>query len=228
MKPPVENAVWYLRQHRIFQGVTDDTVRSCEHLFVRRTYPANSILFEQGEPARIVYLVKRGKVRIARANPDGRDITLVILGPGDIFGEELMFHNNVVRTTQATVMEEAYLCLSRMQDLFAILSHHPIVAINVARYLQEQRDAAMSTVEDMTFLKVPDRIMRLFERLAQDHGVPDPRGMRIDLRLTHNEIASLIGSTRETVSLETGRLVRAGRIINGEHFFILVTALEPV
>jgi len=228
LKPQVENAVWYLRQHRLFDGTTDAVVRDCMHLFVQRTYEPRSVLFEQGDAARIVYLVKRGKVRITRMNADGKDITLAILGPGDIFGEELVFQENVLRTTQAKVIEQAYLCLSRMQDLFAILSRHPIVAINIARYLQGQRDAAVSAVEDLTFLKVPDRIVRLFERLGHDYGVAEARGIRIDLHLTHAEIASLVGSTRETVSLELGRLVRAGRILSSDGYFVLPGALQPV
>jgi CRP/FNR family cyclic AMP-dependent transcriptional regulator len=228
LKPQVENSVWYLRQHRLFAGTTDAVVRKSMHLFVQRTYEADSVLFEQGDAARIVYLVKRGKVRISRMNADGKDITLTILGPGDIFGEELIFQDNVLRTTQAKVIEQAYLCLSRMQDLFAILSRHPIVAINIARYLQGQRDAAVRAVEDLTFLKVTDRIMRLFERLGHDYGVADTRGIRIDLHLTHAEIASLVGSTRETVSLELGRLVRAGRIFSNDGYFVIPGALQPV
>jgi CRP-like cAMP-binding protein len=86
----------------------------------------------------------------------------------------------------------AYLCLLRMQDLFAIFSGHPIIAINVARYLQGQRDAAVSTVEDLAFLKVSERIVRLFERLSHDHGLADRKGTRIDVHLTHADIASCV------------------------------------
>ncbi len=225
---PAENAVWYLRRHRLFDGATDEVVRSCNHLFVRRTYAARAVLFEQGDPARIVYLVKRGKVRISRMTPDGKEITLAILGTGDMFGEEVVFTQDFARTTQATVIEEAYLCLARMQDLFAILSRHPVVAMNVAKYLQEQRDDAIATVEDLTCLKVPDRIVRLFERLATDHGVQHARGTRIDVRLTHAQIASLVGSTRETVSLELAHLVRAGRIASINGFYNLPAVLQPL
>jgi CRP/FNR family cyclic AMP-dependent transcriptional regulator len=227
LRPQVENAVLYLRQHPLFDGTSDAVVRDCVHLFVQRTYEPHSVLFEQGDAARIVYLVKRGKVRITRMNADGKDITLAILGPGDIFGEELVFHEHVVRTTQAKVIEQAYLCFSRMQDFCAILSRHPNIAINVARYLQVQRDAAVSAVEDLAFLKVPERIVRLFERLSHDHGHVDLKGTRIDVHLTHAEIASLVGSTRETVSLELGRLVRAGRILSSDGYFVLPGTLQP-
>ena len=220
MRTPAENAVWYLRQHRLFDGATDDVVRGCYHLFVQRTYPVKAVLFEQGDAGRVVYLVKSGKVRIGRMMSDGKEHTLAILGAGDIFGEEVVFNEGVTRTTQATVIEEAYLCLSRMQDLFAILSRHPVIAMNIAKYLQEQRDVAIAAAEDLAYLKVPDRIMRLFERLGAEHGVPDELGTRIQLRLTHAEIASLVSSTRETVSAEMGKLVRAGKILSSDGYVV--------
>ena len=227
MRPQVENAFRYLRQHPLFDGTSDAVVRDCVHLFVQRTYEPHSVLFEQGDAARIVYLVKRGKVRITRMNADGKDITLAILGPGDIFGEELAFHEQIARTTQAKVIEEAYLCFSRIQDFCAILSGHPIIAINVARYLQSQRNAAVSAVEDLAFLKVHQRIVRLFERLSHDHGHLDLKGTRIDVHLTHADIASLVGSTRETVTLELGRLARAGRILSINGYFVLPGTMQP-
>jgi CRP/FNR family cyclic AMP-dependent transcriptional regulator len=221
VKTGAENAVWYLRHHRLFDGATDDVVRGSHHLFVQRTYAAKAVLFEQGDIGRVVYLVKRGKVRLSRILSEGKEHMLAILGPGDIFGEEVMFTKNVVRTTQATVIEDAYLCLARMQDLFSILSRHPVVAMNIAKYLQEQRDEAIATAEEMISLKVPERIVRLFERLAAEHGVREASGIRIPVRLKHAEIASLVGSTRETVSVELGRLLRTERIILADGYYVL-------
>jgi CRP/FNR family transcriptional regulator len=183
------------------------------------------VLFEQGDPARTVFLVKSGQVKISRVTADGKEITLAILGAGDIFGEEVVFAKDIVRTTQAKCLEESYLCMSRMQDLFSILSRHPIVAINIAKYLREQCDDALATVEDLSSLKVPERIVRVFERMAEDHGVPVAGGTRVDVRLTHAQIASLVGSTRETVSLEFGRLVKSGRLAM-EGAFVVLPALQ--
>lgn len=93
--------------------------------------------------------------------------------------------------------------------------------MNMARFLHEQRDEAISTIEELSSLKVPERIARLFARLAEEHGVPEAGGTRIALRLTHADIASLVGSTRETVTLEVGKLRVAGRIATlGDEFFL--------
>jgi CRP/FNR family transcriptional regulator len=169
------------------------------------------VLFEQGDTARIVYLIKRGRVRIARHTPDGKEVTVSILSPGDLFGEEVVF-SQVKRTTVATCLEDSLLCMARASDLFGLLARNPILSLNVAKYLREQLDNALTINEDVAYLKVSDRLARLLERLAAEHGKRVDGGTLLDVRLTRAEMASLIGSTRETVSAQIAQLARDGRI----------------
>lgn len=206
-----ENKVWYLKKSRLFSEATDNVVRECEHLFTQVAFGRRHIIFEQGEPGRLVYLVKSGRVRIARTTADGESITVALLGPNDLFGEEVAFHD-VVRSTLAMCMEDSLLCVANGADLFGLIMRHAPLALNIARYLGAQRDQALSVVEDLAFLKVPERLVRLFEKLAAEHGRPTDDGTLIDLALTHADIASLIGSTRETVSLQMKKLETGGRI----------------
>jgi CRP/FNR family transcriptional regulator len=120
--------------------------------------------------------------------------------------------------THAVCLEESLLCTAKAEDLFALLAKDPTLALNVAKILSERLLDASATMEDLAYAKVPDRIMRLFERLAAEHGVPGEGGTLLDIRLTHADIASLIGSTRETVSLEMANLAKAGAIrYDGKH-----------
>jgi CRP/FNR family transcriptional regulator len=215
-----ENKVWYLRRSRLFERVSDDVLDGCSHLFTILERPRRIALFEQGDPAGTVYFLKRGRVRLSRLTGDGKEVTIAILGPGDVFGEEALFGERE-RKTIATVIDEALVCTARSQDLFGLLATQPAITMNMARFLHEQRDEAISTIEELSSLKVPERIARLFARLAEEHGVPEAGGTRIALRLTHADIASLVGSTRETVTLEVGKLRVAGRIATlGDEFFL--------
>lgn len=206
-----ENKVWYLKKSRLFNEATDGVVRECEHFFTQVVFPRRHRVFEQGEPGRLVYLVKSGRVRIARSTQDGNDLTIALLGPGDLFGEEVAFHE-VARSTFAVCLEESVLCTANGKDLFELITRHAALAVNIARYLGEQRDQALSAAEDLAYLKVPERITRLLERLAGEYGTPVAGGTLIDMALTHADIASLVGSTRETVSLHIKRLENEGRI----------------
>jgi CRP/FNR family transcriptional regulator len=224
----IENKVWYLKRSRLFERATDDAIAGYEHLFTQITYPKRTIIFEQGDVGRLVYMVKIGRVRIARATEDGKEITIAILGPGDLFGEEVVFSDDVVRSTFATCLDDSLLCTARADDLFGLLTRHPLLALNVAKYLNEQRDDALAIAEEFAYLKVPDRLMKLLERLVADHGAQTPEGGLIDVRLTHADIASLIGSTRETVSSLLAQFVRDGRIaMRGRQIVLLQHRPSP-
>jgi CRP/FNR family transcriptional regulator, cyclic AMP receptor protein len=219
MRPPEQppsgaddaNKVWYLRRNRLFVEATDAGIVSNEHLFTMCEMPRGTRVFDQGDTTRIVYVVKRGAVRIARETPDGKDVTVALLGAGDFFGEETLFDDRP-RTTVAVVVEDALLCTVRADDLFALLAADPALALNVAKLLSGRLDDARATMEDLAYARVGDRIVHLYRKLAAEHGVPVAGGTRVDLRLTHADVASLVGSTRETVSVEIAKLVDAGRL----------------
>ncbi len=205
------NKVWYLRQNRLFGEATEAGVVSSEHLFTMCEMPRGMRVFDQGDTTRVVYMVKRGTVRIARETRDGKDVTVALLGAGDFFGEETLFDDRP-RTTVATIVEDALLCTVRADDLFALLAADPALAMNVAKVLSGQLGEARETMEDLAYARVGDRIVHLYRKLAAEHGVPVDGGTRVDMRLTHADVASLVGSTRETVSAEIAKLVDAGRL----------------
>ena len=215
-----ENTVWYLRRNRFFERVGEDVLHSCLSYFTITRRPERTQLFNQGAAPGTVYFLKEGRVRLSRVTETGKAITIAILGPGDVFGEEGLFEV-AERKTAATVINDALVCTASATDLIALMHREPLLAMNVARYLQEQRNEAVSTIEEITFLKVPERILRLLERLAHDFGIAEREGVRIDLRLRHVDIAALVGSTRETVSLELAKLTRDGRIVVRDHAFLL-------
>jgi CRP/FNR family cyclic AMP-dependent transcriptional regulator len=205
------NKVWYLQRNRLFAEATAAGVERSEGIFTMCEMARGTRVFDQGDPTRVVYLVKRGAVKISRETEEGKDVTVALLGPGDMFGEETLFDARP-RTTVAVIVEDALLCQARAEDLFALLASDPALALNVAKVLSKGLDDARDTMEDLAYAKVPERIVHLFRKLAAEHGVAVEGGTRIDLRLTHADVASLIGSTRETVSLELGKLVDAGRL----------------
>ena len=219
MRPPASppggtddaNKVWYLRQNRLFVEATEAGVVSSEHLFTMCEMARGTRVFDQGDTTRVVYMVKRGAVRIARETRDGKDVTVALLGAGDFFGEETLFDDRP-RTTVAVVVEDALLCTVKADDLFALLASDPTLALNVAKLLSGRLDDARATMEDLAYSRVGDRIVHLYRKLAAEHGAAVPGGTRVEMRLTHADIASLVGSTRETVSVEIAKLAEAGRL----------------
>jgi CRP/FNR family transcriptional regulator len=204
------NKVWYLKANKLFEDAADDVTKYAD-LFTMQTFPRKALIFDQCDPARTIYLIKTGTVRIARITADGKEVTVAVLGKGDLFGEEALFADRP-RTTFAVVADDALLCTARAEDLFEVLSREPKMAMNVAGVVSDRLLEMTSTVEDLAYSRLSDRLVHLLERLSLEHGRPCEGGIEITVRLTHADIASLVGSTRETVSLELARLIRAGRL----------------
>ncbi|MBC5825123.1 MAG: Crp/Fnr family transcriptional regulator [Candidatus Eremiobacteraeota bacterium] len=214
-----ENKVWFLRRTKLFE-CSGDVLIGARHLFTLKVYPRRTLLFDVGDDSRLVYFIKSGRIRISRRTSDDREIAIAILGPGDILGEEALF-GQMNRTTIATCIEESLVCTSRADKLYELMSTRPAFALNFALYSSQRRSDAISVMEDIAFLPVSERLVKLFERLAYDFGVLVTSGIKLDVRLTHVDLAALIGSTRETVSLELSKLAKNGRVhISGGKFII--------
>src|SRR6202171_191702 len=194
------NKVWYLRRNRLFLEATEAGVVSSEHLFTMCEMARGTRVFDQGDTTRVVYVVKRGAVRIARETADGKDVTVALLRAGDFFGEETLF-DDLPRTTVAVVVEDALLCTVKADDLFALLARDPGLALNVAKMLSTRLDDARATMEDLAYARVGDRILHLYRKLAAENGQAVVGGTRVELPLTHADVASLGGNSRETASV---------------------------
>jgi CRP-like cAMP-binding protein len=216
------NKVWYLQKNRMFANAFDGGLDRAAHIFTMIEYPRRTAIFEQGDPSRLVYFVKRGAIRIARITAEAKEVTIAVLGPGDLFGEESLFGDGE-RTTVAIAVENVLVCTVRADDLIAMIQAEPILALNVARILHGRLADATDQMEDLAFARVGDRLMHLFRRLALEHGTPVAGGVRVDTRLTHADIATLVASTRETVSLELAGLVKAGRLLLDDRRIVVAT-----
>jgi len=213
--------VWYLQRNRFFTDSVDGEIEANAHIFTIVAYPRRTLVFDQGDPTKLVYFIKRGTVRIARLTEDGKEVTVAVLGPGDMFGVESLFVPGQ-RTTVAVAIDDVLLCTAKADDLFGMLRSDPQLGINVAKILSNRLGDAASAMQDLAYARVPERLIGLFRRLAAEHGTPVADGMRIGVRLTHADIASLIGSTRETVSLELSHLVKNGHVrMDGRNVVVL-------
>lgn len=206
-----ENKIWYLKKNRLFANAPVEAVVDGADIFTMQLLPKRATFFDQGDATKVVFLIKTGRVRIARTTADGKEVTVAILGPGDMFGEDALF-GGIERTTIATCMEDTLICKAHADDLFALLAGNSALALNVAQMLSDRLSDASATIEDLAYAKISERLVNLFERLALELGRPTDDGTVLDVRLTHQDIASIIGSTRETVSLEMSQLVRSGQI----------------
>jgi len=210
-----------LASHPVFAGVSAETIAACRSVFTLQGVRRASIIFDQGDDASDVFLVLHGRIALNRVAPCGREIAPALLGPGSIVGDDALSAACGRRSARAMAMTDSTGLLVTASDLMRILAHDGIVAANIVRILALQHETTVATLEELATLNVVDRIARFLWRLAAPSDGPSTDTARVDFPLTHGQIAAFVSSSRETVSLEMGRLVRAGRVIRDRQGYAL-------
>ena len=160
------------------------------------------VVFHEGEEGEAVYLVLEGKVKITRPTGDGRENLLAVLGPGEVFGELSLFDPGP-RTATATALTDLDLATLSHDELRPWLRTRPDAAELLLRVLARRLRRTNSALADLVFVDVPGRVAGALLDLATRFGVPvagSEGTLRVDHGLTQEELAQLVGASRETVN----------------------------
>jgi CRP/FNR family transcriptional regulator, cyclic AMP receptor protein len=156
-------------------------------------------LFREGDAGDKLYIILTGKIKLTRAAPDGRENLLSVHGPGEMFGELSLF-DPVPRTASATAVTDAELAGLAHTDLRAWLSTRPEVAMHLLAALAQRLRRINDVKADLVFTDVPGRVAKALLDLAERFGVPNSDGIQVNHDLTQEELAQLVGASRETVN----------------------------
>ncbi|HHO52529.1 MAG TPA: Crp/Fnr family transcriptional regulator [Deltaproteobacteria bacterium] len=199
---------------------------------VQRTAPVRvrrrRELWRVGDPAEHLYFVRSGVVRVGMEIGQGHALTLRFHGKGDVCGEvgalEAALGTPAARHTDAVAHEELVVYALPIEELQLLLEGFPGVVAELAGLVSTRRREVELRLGGLPFSPVPCRVASALLQLVEPFGVRDSRGIIINLRLTHRELAGLVGSTRETVSAILSELRRAGVLqIEGKRVVLLDT-----
>lgn len=211
--------VWYLRQFSLFAGIGELEMRRLVERTTMREFSRGKVILHPNEPQEMVYLIKEGRVKISRYSADGREQILDLLEPGDTFGELTLVQE--AEPVQAEAFEDTLICSLYRDDFIGLIRRQPEVMLTVMKVLAARLRVAEEEIADLVFRDVPGRLASLLLRLAEAYGQHDHGGLQLTLRLTHQDIASMIGATRETVTSTLSRFRDAG-LIATEHRSIII------
>ncbi|GAA1553889.1 Crp/Fnr family transcriptional regulator [Actinomadura kijaniata] len=156
-------------------------------------------LFNEGETGDRLYVVLEGKIKLTRTAPDGRENLLSVLGPSEMFGELSLFDPRP-RTASAVAVTECRLAGLGHDDLRPWLTGHPEVAVQLLRALAQRLRKTNDVMADLVFTDVPGRVAKALLDLAERFGQPSETGLHVHHDLTQEELAQLVGASRETVN----------------------------
>ncbi len=187
----------------------------------RRRFKRGETVFHKDDPGNSFFVIESGSFRIYMPGPEGSDLILAILGPGDYVGE-LSLLDGQPRSASAAADEKSEALVLLRADFFKIVSARPEAALAVMVSVVERLRQADEAMADLAFLDVKGRLAKKLLELAAKHGEPTPRGIQVNLFLTQEELAQMVGVTRESVNRHIASFRELGMIdVKGRQFLIL-------
>lgn len=203
--------VWHLKNTQLFEDLTPDEIEQMSRITPYKRFAAGEIIYHMEDPADALYFVRDGMVKISMYFPNGKEMILGLLGKYDIFGELLLLPSER-RPNQAEAVVDTTLIVMPEAEFQRLLQQHPKIVMKFIQVMSTRLWQAQQWQAEVGAFDAPGRLANLLLRLSNDFGVEGERGTVIDLNLTQQDLAKMIGATRETVSHCLARLLEYGAV----------------
>ena len=225
----MERRLWFLKGCDLFENLTLEQAQRLEAHALFRSFKRNSVIYSPSDAGQSVMVLAKGRVKIKDITPDGKETILAFIEEGEMFGELAILDGELRQDFAETVMDSEVVVVPR-ENLLWLMRTKPDISLFITKLIGWRRRRIENRLRNVLFLPSRDRMIHLLHELMEAHG--DRQGNRCELRLalSHQELASLIGVTRETVTTTLGHL-QAERLIKAERRRIVIvdcTALEKL
>jgi CRP/FNR family transcriptional regulator len=198
-----------LKKVPFFEDLTDAELSMIAAVMTEKAYARNELIFLEDDPGEGMFIIRQGRVKVSKSSADGREQILHILKEGDIFAEVVLFDRGVYPAS-AEAVEETRVWLLRNGDMEVLLQSHPKLAVKLLRLMGRRLRQAQLLIRDLALHDTCGRLAGLLLRFARREGERTEKGIVLDLDLTRQELASMIGTSRETVARILSRFQREG------------------
>lgn len=209
-----------LSDHFLFSELEPPLLERLLHSANPRVYAKGETVFTRGEEGERLFAILRGRVKVSVFSEEGREVVLAVMKPGDFFGE-IAFLDGSVRTADATAIEEMEVISVGRRDFLPILETHPAIYMKIIRVLCERLRMTNETIEDSIFLTVPARVAKTLIKLSHSYGEDLGGRTRINIKMSQQEMANLIGTSREVVNRHL-RALQADSVISMDQGHIVI------
>jgi CRP-like cAMP-binding protein len=192
-----------LRRVPLFASLSSQAIDEIARVARRHQYERDEVVFYQGDPGDTFYVILDGQVKVSVSSSEGQEAILVMLNAGDSFGEfALLDEQPRSATIQASLPTEVVTL--RKDDFQRLIHQSPEIALGLLKVMTKRLRDTDQLVQDAAFLDVAERLAKKLLGLAEQHGRVSPRGIELDIRLTQQDLAAMIGATRESVNKQLG------------------------
>jgi len=220
-----KDKLWYLKRFNIFETVDHDEMEMVSQMVSENEIRKKQPVYLEGDSSENLYFLKKGRVKISRVDETGKEFTLTLLEPGELFGELGLF-DDAPRETTAIALEDSLICMMRRQDFEKLMSNKPELSFKLNKVMGLRLKHIENRIEELMFRDVPSRLARLILRLVDQHPREMKRGLRINIKLSQQELANLIGATREMTSSVLNSFKKGGLIDVVSKFIYILNRKE--
>lgn len=196
--------VMTIRRVPLFRDFAEAELSQVAATVSERRYGKHQFIVREGDPGDTFFIIVSGSVSVCRIAPDGRETILSILKEGDFFGEMSMFDSSL-RSASIKTLTDVEVGAIQQEDFLLLLDRNPRIGRQLVIELSERLRAANALIAATTSQDIRARLASLLLNLADQFGEAVTNGTRITLRLTNQEMANMIGTTRETVNRTLNR-----------------------
>lgn len=218
MAPETNEAV--LRKTQLFAKLTESEMRTLCARVSNKHFGRGEALFREGDQCHGLFVVAQGRIRIFKLSPSGREQVLAVEVPGSSFAELPVFDGGVYPAS-ASALEDAEVLFISRKDFQNYCREHPEVALKVLAVVGSRLRRLVGIIEDLSFTTVRQRLISLLLRLTQGVGTTTKQGVRVELTAIHQDLAAELGTVRELISRNLGRLQAEGLLeVHGRKILI--------
>lgn len=205
-----------LKKIDIFSGLKEKDLKKINSLAIEKTVRHGEYVFLRGTFGKVLYIVIEGLIKIEQPTERGKVKTLALLGAGECFGEMAII-TNLPRSASAIALEDSRLLMLKREVFVSHLQNHPEISLRIIEVLCQRLTEANEQIKSLTFDSVAARLANHLVSLAEKFGEPEGSSWKIRIRLTHQELGDLVGSTREIVTRTLKLFVDEGSVeIDGD------------
>ena len=209
-----------LRRVPLFSDLPDEYLEKLARVAVKKTYPKDNVIFFEQDEGDSLFIIARGSVKIAKISNEGKEVILAILGLGEFFGDMSLL-DGLPRSATVIAVEETEVSSIRRKEFISLINDNPLIAVKLLSVLSQRLRDANSKIGNLALLDVYGRLARILMDFAKIEGRKLENGKIAFRRPTHQAIANMIGTSRETVTRTLGDLHRRGYIqISGKEIII--------
>ncbi len=214
-----------LRAIPLFAALEEPVLEEIAGLLIDRKFPKDAIVFEEGSFGDYMYLIREGQVKVTKMSEDGREKILEMLGTGDFVGEMALLDREPRSASVKTTLPCVLLALSR-QDFLALLRENPGISMGIITELTRRIRETDEQVRGLLFERVEQRTRRILQRMARDPVEGHPEHLSTPT-VTHQQLADMVGTSRETVTRVIKELKDAGWLAQQGKRYLVPSAADP-